>query len=76
MYNISASNNTVIIDNGERKWAFPKGTLWIHADSGEKQSIDIKLAATRATLMTFRYDQCNLAGADAIGTINNILQIV
>lgn len=76
MYNISSQNNTVVINNGERTWAFPKGTIWLHGNSGEDQSVDVKLAASRQTIISFRYDDCNMAGADALETIQNIIQII
>lgn len=75
MYNISSQNNTVVINNGERTWAFPKGTIWLHGNR-DSESVDVKLAASRQTIMSFRYDDCNMAGADALETIQNIIQII
>lgn len=65
MYNISNQNNTVVITNGERTWAFPKGTLIVHANAGDNQSVDLKLKASRKLIISFRYDQCNIQGNDA-----------
>lgn len=65
MYNISSQNNTVVITNGERTWAFPKGTLIVHADAGDNQSVDLKLKASRKLIISFRYDQSNIQGNDA-----------
>jgi hypothetical protein len=65
MYNISNQNNTVVITNGERTWAFPKGALIVHANAGDNQSVDLKLKASRKLIISFRYDQCNIQGNDA-----------
>lgn len=65
MYNISSQNNTVVINNGERTWAFPKGSLIVHANAGDNQSVDLKLKASRKLIISFRYDQCNIQGNDA-----------
>lgn len=65
MYNISNQNNTVVITNGERTWAFPKGSLIVHANAGDNQSVDLKLKASRKLIISFRYDQCNIQGNDA-----------
>ena len=65
MYNISSQNNTVVITNGERTWAFPKGTLIVHANAGDNQSVDLKLKASRKLIISFRYDQSNITGNDA-----------
>lgn len=65
MYNISNQNNTVVITNGDRTWAFPKGSLIVHANAGDKQSVDLKLKASRKLIISFRYDQSNITGNDA-----------
>lgn len=72
MINISLQGNSVVIDTSQQQWVFPKGTIWCHANAGDNQSVDIRLAASRKTVLTFRYDQCNLAGQDAIETVENI----
>lgn len=76
MYNISTNNNTIVISDGEKTYGFPKGSIWLHTNSGDNESIDVKLAASRATIITFRYDDCNLAGSDSYQTLNNILQLL
>ena len=69
MYNISTQNNTVVITNGDRTWAFPKGSLIVHANANtndsDKQSVDLKLKASRKLIISFRYDQSNITGNDA-----------
>lgn len=69
MYNITVSNNTVIITDGIKQWAFPQGTLIVHANANtgdnDKQSVDLKLKASRKLIISFRYDQCNIQGNDA-----------
>ena len=76
MYTFSATGNTVTIDDGNKIYGFPKGSIWLHTNKGDSESIDVKLAASRATVITFRYDDCNLAGADSYQTLNNILQLI
>ena len=65
MYNITVSNNTVIITDGTKQWAFPQGTLIVHANAGDNQSVDLKLKASRKLIISFRYDQSNITGNDA-----------
>ena len=65
MYNISSQNNTVIITDGIKQWAFPKGTLIVHANAGDNQSVDLKLKASRKLIISFTYDQSNITGNDA-----------
>ena len=65
MYNITVSNNTVIITDGIKQWAFPQGTLIVHANAGDNQSVDLKLKASRKLIISFRYDQSNITGNDA-----------
>lgn len=76
MYNISSQNNTVVINNGERTWAFPKGTIWLHTNAGDEQSIDVKLAASRAKILSFNHKDCNLAGNDSYQTLQNIMNLL
>ena len=54
MYNITSSNNTVIITDGIKQWAFPQGSLIVHANAGDNQSIDLKLKASRKLIISFR----------------------
>lgn len=77
MYNFSIQKDAaVIIDDGTRKWSFPKGVLTVHANAGDNQSVDLRLLATRKNVLSFRYDQCNLAGKDAQETAENIGKII
>ena len=76
MYNITKQGNSIVIEHGNEKTAFPLNSVWLHANAGDNQSVDVKLAASRKVLMSFRYDDCNLAGQDAQSTINNIQAIL
>lgn len=76
MYNISSQNNTVVITNGERTWAFPKGTLIVHANAGDYQSVDLKLKASRKLIISFRYDQSNITGNDAQAVAEEIGKLI
>ena len=76
MYNIFKTGNTVVIDDGTKKWAFPTGTIWLHTTPGEDASIDVKLAASRKIMLTFNYKDCNLARSTSYDTMQNIMQII
>lgn len=76
MYNISSQNNTVVITNGERTWAFPKGTLIVHANVGDNQSVDLKLKASRKLIISFRYDQSNITGNNAQAVAEEIGKLI
>lgn len=76
MYNITSNSSSVTITDGTRTWAFPKGVLTAHANAGDNQSVDLRLLATRKNVLSFRYDQCNLAGKDAQETVENIGRII
>lgn len=76
MYNITASGNTVKISDGTREWGFPKGTLIVHADKGDEQSVDIKLKASRKVVLSFNYKLCNMAQGDAEQTAGEIAKII
>lgn len=76
MINISVTGNTIQIDTGDKVFAFPKNSIWLHTTPDDEASIDVKLAATRAKLITFNYKDCNLAGASAYATLQNIMNIL
>lgn len=76
MYNITKSNNTIVIDDGKQKWAFPQGSLVVHANAGDNQSVDIKLKASRKLIMSFKYTECNLAQSDAEQTAIEIGKLI
>ena len=73
MYNIYKTGNTVVIDDGTKKWAFPSGTIWFSANAGDNMSVDVKLGGSRKLLLSFLYSDCNLAGSSAVDTINRII---
>lgn len=76
MYNISTNNNTIVISDGEKTYGFPKGSIWLHTNAGDDQSIDVKLAASRAKILSFNHKDCNLAGSDSYQTLQNIMNLL
>lgn len=76
MYNITKSNNSIVITNGNNQIAFPLNAISLHADDGDNQSVEIRLIATKKPVLSFRYDDCNLSGTDAQKTLENIVAIL
>ena len=51
---------------------FPKGTVSAIAHKGENQSVDLRLMASRKNIISFPYDNCNMAEQDAEETAEAI----
>jgi len=78
MWNISKIMNTIQFKNDEKEsvFAFPIGKVWFLVNRQNNASIDVKLGASRSTVISFNYDDCNLAGQTAYETLNNIIAII
>lgn len=76
MVNISSNQDSVIIQSEGTKAVFPKGKLLVFASEGESQSVNIRLMGSRKNLYSFLYSECNLAGGDAVATVDAIAQIL
>lgn len=74
MLNITVTGNTVVLDDGIVKAAYPKGTLSFHADASS-ESVDVRMRASRKTVRSFRYDECSMAQSDAQATAKAIAAI-
>lgn len=75
MVTITASGASVTIENGPVKATYPKGTLSVHADA-DSDSVDFRMRASRKTIISVRYDETNMAGADAQATAEAIAAIL
>lgn len=76
MINITNVGNSVQIVDGEKTLLFPKGTLTAIAHSGDYQSVDLRLIGSRKNVMSFRYDNCNLAEDDAEETVLALSEVL
>lgn len=76
MVTISVLNNSVEVGDGKVTMLFPKGRLNAIAHKGDNQSVDLRLMASRKNVMSFRYDKCNMAKADAEKTAEAIGEIL
>lgn len=54
MINVSKNNDTVKITDGEKTYCFPSSAICTHADKNS-ESVDIKLKASRKTIISFNY---------------------
>lgn len=76
MVTITSLTNGVEISDGVKTMLFPKGRLNAIAHKGDNQSVDLRLMASRKNVMSFRYDKCNMAKADAEKTAEAIGEIL
>ena len=76
MVNITSNDNSVKVTDGNKNYLFPKGTVSAIAHKGDKQSVDLRLMGSRKNILTFRYDNCNMAESDAEETAAAIGEIL
>ena len=76
MINITEQGNSLQITDGAKTLLFPKGVLSVNAHKGENQTVDLRLMASRKNIISFRYDNCNLAQEDAEETAKEIGNII
>ena len=73
----TASENSVVIKIGDVTMVYPKGTLSLHADESNTDSIEVRLTASRKNILSFNYkDLINptVSGVnDAITKLNQII---
>ena len=73
----TASENSVVIKIGDVTMVYPKGTLSLHADESNTDSIEVRLIASRKNILSFNYkDLIDPTGSgvnDAITKLNQIL---
>lgn len=76
MITITDTEQSVKITDGKKSTLFPKGTLSSHANAGDNQSVDLRLMASRKNIISFKYDNCNLAENDAEATAAAIAELL
>ena len=73
----TASENSVVIKIGDVTMVYPKGTLTLHADESNTDSIEVRLTASRKNILSFNYkdliDPTASGVNDAIAKLNQIL---
>ena len=73
----TASENSVVIKIGYVTMVYPKGTLTLHADESNTDSIEVRLTASRKNILSFNYkdliDPTVSGVSDAITKLNQII---
>ena len=70
-------DSVVIIKVGDVTMVYPKGTLTLHADESNTDSIEVRLTASRKNILSFNYKDLidpTVSGVnDAITKLNQII---
>ena len=73
----TASENSVVIKIGDVTMVYPKGTLTLHADESNTDSIEVRLTASRKNILSFNYkDLIDPTVSDVNDAITKLNQIV
>ena len=73
----TASENSVVIKIGDVTMVYPKGTLSLHADESNTDSIEVRLTASRKNILSFNYkDLTNPIVSDVNDAIDKLNQII
>ena len=73
----TASENSVVIKIGDVTMVYPKGTLSLHADESNTDSIEVRLTASRKNILSFNYkDLINPTVSDVDDAITKLNQII
>lgn len=75
MVKITKEGDTYIIETDGRKIYFPMSSVILHADK-DKESVDIKLRASRRSIISFSYKDFEPLQTDAYETVRYIASIV
>ena len=71
------SGNSVVIIIGDVTMVYPKGTLSLHADESNTDSIEVRLTASRKNILSFSYkDLTNPTVSDVNDAITKLNQII
>ena len=76
MWKITGNSTSVIFNDGKRLMCCSKQTVMDHAHKGDNQTVDLRLMGSRKNIISFRYDDCNLAQENAEKTLNEIAKII
>ena len=73
----TTSENSIVIKIGDVTMVYPKGTLTLHADESNTDSIEVRLTASRKNILSFNYkeliDPTVSDVNDAITKLNQII---
>lgn len=73
----TASENSVVIKIGDVTMVYPKGTLTLHADESNTDSIEVRLTASRKNILSFNYkDLIDPIVSDVNDAITKLNQII
>lgn len=73
----TASENSVVIKIGDVTMVYPKGTLTLHSDESNTDSIEVRLTASRKNILSFNYkDLTNPTVSDVNDAITKLNQII
>lgn len=73
----TASENSVVIKIGDVTMVYPKGTLTLHADESNTDSIEVRLTASRKNILSFNYkDLIDPTASDVNDAITKLNQII
>ena len=73
----TASENSVVIKIGDVTMVYPKGTLTLHADESNTDSIEVRLTASRKNILSFNFkDLTNPTVSDVNDAITKLNQII
>lgn len=75
MVNITKNGQTITIKQGYKAINFPASAVCAHADNGS-DSVDIKLKASRKTIMSFSYKDMNPTVGSAEEAVNYIAGLI
>ena len=76
MWTITGNTTSVTFNDGKSLMCFPRHTVMAHAHKGDNQTVDLRLMGSRKNIMSFRYDDCNLAQENAEKTLDEIAKII
>lgn len=73
----TASENSVVIKIGDVTMVYPKGTLTLHSDESNTDSIEVRLTASRKNILSFNYkDLTTPIVSDVNDAITKLNQII
>lgn len=73
----TASENSVVIKIGDVTMVYPKGTLSLHPDESNTDSIEVRLTASRKNILSFNYkDLIDPTVSDVNDAITKLNQII
>ena len=73
----TANGDSVVIKIGDVTMVYPKGTLTLHADESNTDSIEVRLIASRKNILSFNYkDLIDPTVSDVNDAITKLNQII